>query len=72
MLLALKRHDIDLTLDWRKPEAVAWYTANVVGLHTAADPNFDGVCVGLSRIVASHHRRSTLCQIHEHIRCLCI
>ena len=33
-------------LDWRLPAAVKWYTDSVVGLHTAADPNFDGVFIG--------------------------
>jgi hypothetical protein len=32
-------------LDWRKPAAVQWYTDNVIGVHTAADPHFDGVFV---------------------------
>jgi hypothetical protein len=29
-----------------------------------------GVELGLGRIVALYHRSSTLCQIHEHIRCI--
>ena len=32
-------------MDWRKPAAVKWYTENVVGDHTATDPNFDGIFI---------------------------
>eukprot|EP01051_Picozoa_sp_SAG22_P005002 SAG22_NODE_285_length_12974_cov_2.969087_3_plen_615_part_00 len=32
-------------LDWRKPAAASWYVDHIIGLHTSADPNADGVFI---------------------------
>jgi len=49
MPLWLKKDDagnaVKETLDWRKPEAVKWYVDNVIGEHTAADKNFNGIFI---------------------------